>query len=218
MARATPRMSCWSRAMAWRYRSAFLGRTSSSARFNNTRFPTVGGLRRECMDYAGGSLHFYICGAANEYHGLQRHLAIQYAHLDFAIQEVREMQAVEGLFPELWGLRPMSEKTASYVVEESEEARHHRSADASLVADTPLPSSAGWAGPAGLRDRGDDALLAAARASRRTTWVCKLKAYHVGTLQGSLLVGPAATIQMQGLMHFGKDKGLTTTSGPRCRT
>jgi len=119
-------------------------------RHHNTRFPTIGGLRRECMDYAGGSLHFYICsGAANEYHGLQRYLAIQYAHLDFAIQEVREMQAVEGLLPELWGLRPMSEKTASYVVEESEEARHHRLADAALVADastTPLPSSAAWAG------------------------------------------------------------------------
>eukprot|EP00449_Zooxanthella_nutricula_P050738 CAMPEP_0198572306 /NCGR_PEP_ID=MMETSP1462-20131121/111654_1 /TAXON_ID=1333877 /ORGANISM="Brandtodinium nutriculum, Strain RCC3387" /LENGTH=619 /DNA_ID=CAMNT_0044303459 /DNA_START=16 /DNA_END=1871 /DNA_ORIENTATION=- len=85
-------------------------------RNHNTRNPMIGRARRECMDIAGHSLHLFICSnSATEYYGVWRHLAIQYAHLDIAVNEVHNFDAVEGLLPELWGVRPMSEETAARV-------------------------------------------------------------------------------------------------------
>jgi len=39
---------------------------------------------------------------------------------------------------------------------------------------------------------------------------CELKAYHIGLLKGSLKVGLASNIKMQGLMNFDSDTGLLT--------
>eukprot|EP00930_Biecheleria_cincta_P039690 TRINITY_DN27262_c0_g2_i1.p1 TRINITY_DN27262_c0_g2~~TRINITY_DN27262_c0_g2_i1.p1 ORF type:complete len:1548 (+),score=197.19 TRINITY_DN27262_c0_g2_i1:171-4814(+) len=84
---------------------------------NGVQFPTIGQASRECMDVAGEVIHFYICSApANEYLGAwQRYLSIQYAHLDIAVLEVTNSSAVEGLFPELWGMRPLSASSKSVI-------------------------------------------------------------------------------------------------------
>lgn len=84
---------------------------------NGVQFPTIGQASRECIDVAGEVIHFYICSApANEYTGgWQRYLSIQYAHLDIAVLEVTNSSAVEGLFPELWGMKPVSASTKAVI-------------------------------------------------------------------------------------------------------
>eukprot|EP00405_Crypthecodinium_cohnii_P036665 CAMPEP_0206543378 /NCGR_PEP_ID=MMETSP0325_2-20121206/10827_1 /ASSEMBLY_ACC=CAM_ASM_000347 /TAXON_ID=2866 /ORGANISM="Crypthecodinium cohnii, Strain Seligo" /LENGTH=1374 /DNA_ID=CAMNT_0054041805 /DNA_START=29 /DNA_END=4152 /DNA_ORIENTATION=- len=44
----------------------------------------------------------------------------------------------------------------------------------------------------------------------RPRWTCQLKAYHLGTLQGSLRFGLKTVVKLQGLMFFDTDLGLQT--------
>lgn len=91
-------------------------------RHYNTAFTTIGRARRECMDFSGTELHFFVCAApAGEYFGSpDRHLAIKFAHLNLAFVEAHNISMMEGLLPELWGLRPMSESAAAYVRDAAE--------------------------------------------------------------------------------------------------
>lgn len=85
-------------------------------RFAPSKSTSIGNLPRECADVAGEWLHFYICSTpATEYYGDLRHLAMQYAHFDMAVVEMTSHEQVTGLFPELWGLKPMSEKSRAFV-------------------------------------------------------------------------------------------------------
>jgi hypothetical protein len=85
-------------------------------RFAPTKSTSIGNLPRECADVAGEWLHFYICSTpATEYYGSLRHLAMKYAHFDMAVVEMTNHQQVTGLFPELWGLKPMSKTTRAFV-------------------------------------------------------------------------------------------------------
>jgi len=78
----------------------------------------IGRARRECGDIMGETLHFLICSApANEYFGWQRHLAIQFAHLDIVLLEVLNPGDVDGLLPQLWGVKPLSDENAAYLDE-----------------------------------------------------------------------------------------------------
>merc|ERR1711920_894608 len=85
-------------------------------RNHHPKLTTIGNFPRECADIAGMYVHMYICSsAAHEYWGNQRELSLRYAHLDLAIIEVKNFDAVTGLLPELWGMQPMSETTKKYV-------------------------------------------------------------------------------------------------------
>jgi len=86
-------------------------------RHYSTAFTTIGRARRECMDFTGTHLHFFVCAAAaGEYYGSkERHLAIKFAHLNLAIVETKNLTALEGILPELWGLQPLSEEAAGYI-------------------------------------------------------------------------------------------------------
>merc|ERR1719291_546716 len=85
-------------------------------RNHNPRLTTIGNFPRECADIAGAYIHMYICSsAAHEYWGNRRELSLKYAHLDLAIIEVKNFDAVTGMLPELWGIHPMSEATKKYV-------------------------------------------------------------------------------------------------------
>merc|ERR1719188_2644953 len=121
----------------------------------------IGAARRECMDFAGHSLHFLVCStAANEYYGPWRHLAIRYAHLDLVVHEVRNLTAFEGVLPELWGLRPMSDEAINYMRLHQDTVGHtaseptdggrgkggNDSIPLSLEENWTLPKGAAWAG------------------------------------------------------------------------
>lgn len=81
-----------------------------------TRVAALGALHRECVDFAGKSVHAYICTSpADEYYGDLRYLSLRYMHLDLAFVQVRDFQQLEGLLPELWGVKPMSETTKAYL-------------------------------------------------------------------------------------------------------
>lgn len=89
-------------------------------RFSSTGTTSIGSLPRECADIAEVWVHFYICSSpATEYYGNFRYLAMQYAHLDMAVIELAGHEQVTGLFPELWGLQPMSEATRLLVKEDN---------------------------------------------------------------------------------------------------
>eukprot|EP00931_Biecheleriopsis_adriatica_P048216 TRINITY_DN27860_c0_g1_i1.p1 TRINITY_DN27860_c0_g1~~TRINITY_DN27860_c0_g1_i1.p1 ORF type:complete len:496 (+),score=67.50 TRINITY_DN27860_c0_g1_i1:47-1489(+) len=84
-------------------------------RNHHVRFPMIHGFRRECVDIAAAAVHLYICSSpADEYHGHLRHLSLRYAHLDLAVVEIRNMNELSGLLPELWGVRPFSETSKAY--------------------------------------------------------------------------------------------------------
>lgn len=88
-------------------------------RRHNIGRPTAGGLHRECVDFAGVSLHFYVCSAAaDEYYGDLHHLSLRYMHLDINLIEVLDGKRVTGLLPELWGFQPMTANTESYIKED----------------------------------------------------------------------------------------------------
>eukprot|EP00933_Yihiella_yeosuensis_P064292 TRINITY_DN67644_c0_g1_i1.p1 TRINITY_DN67644_c0_g1~~TRINITY_DN67644_c0_g1_i1.p1 ORF type:complete len:468 (+),score=80.78 TRINITY_DN67644_c0_g1_i1:58-1461(+) len=117
------------------------------------RQTSFGGLRRECVDIGGVSLHLYICTSpADEYHGLQRHLSIQYAHLDLAVIEIKDVKEVTGLLPELWGIQPMSESSSKYIVEKDASAKSEQTETLNL------PKKVGWAGGIGMEDLQKDCL------------------------------------------------------------
>jgi len=88
-------------------------------RFHTTKATSFGKFPRECADVAAAWLHFYICSSpATEYYGNFRHFALLYAHLDMAVMEIMDHTKLTGLFPELWGLQPMSETTKALVTED----------------------------------------------------------------------------------------------------
>eukprot|EP00931_Biecheleriopsis_adriatica_P018456 TRINITY_DN12936_c0_g1_i3.p1 TRINITY_DN12936_c0_g1~~TRINITY_DN12936_c0_g1_i3.p1 ORF type:complete len:555 (-),score=43.94 TRINITY_DN12936_c0_g1_i3:119-1783(-) len=85
-------------------------------RYSPTRINSLGPFPRECADIAGDWLHFYICSTpATEYYAHLSDLAIKYAHFDMAMVEMLRHEQVTGLFPELWGLQPMSEMARAFV-------------------------------------------------------------------------------------------------------
>jgi len=104
---------------------------------------SIGRARRECAEIEGNSLHFFICSApASEYFGWQRDLAIKFAHLDVAVHKISSSKA-DGLLPQLWGVRPLSEENARYLEDDDTSSKDVDQANASVK---PLPESAGWAG------------------------------------------------------------------------
>merc|ERR1712187_947053 len=95
----------------------------------------------------------YICSsAAHEYWGNQRELSLKYAHLDLAIIEVKNFDAVTGLLPELWGMRPMSEFTKAHVKKTGAEAAE--AALPSIASETTDGRKIAWAGGIGMQDAG----------------------------------------------------------------
>jgi len=132
----------------------------------------VGAAHRECMEVAGANVHFYVCSSpAHEFYGWQRDLAVKYAHLDLAIIEVLNGEALTGTLPELWGMQPMSKETESFIVKEDEHQTTSKqiAQDATSSGATPskdvlvglslpklpegsLPSGKGWAGGFGFKD------------------------------------------------------------------
>jgi len=75
----------------------------------------IGRAARECVEVAGGYVHFTICSAAAvEYYGARQHLAVEYAHLDLAVFRMQHPELFRGILPELWGLQPMSSSTRAF--------------------------------------------------------------------------------------------------------
>jgi len=108
---------------------------------------TIGRAKRECADVVGEFVHFFICSTpAKEYFSWNRELAIQFAHLDVAIFEITSTSKVDGLLPQLWGIKPLTEENAKYLDEDVDDAA---TANAS---ENPLPATAGWAGSAAPKD------------------------------------------------------------------
>jgi len=102
---------------------------------------TIGRAQRECADVMGESLHFFICSApAMEYFGGQRQLAIQFAHLDVAVLEITNAIDIDGLLPQLWGVKPLSDDNAKYLDDAP------TSAMPANVSANELPETAGWVG------------------------------------------------------------------------
>jgi len=110
--------------------------------YRHHRVPAVsiGRARRECADVMSETLHFFICSSpANEYFGWQRHLAIQFAHLDVAVLEITNATSIDGLLPQLWGIKPLSEENAKFLDD---------APDAMAANTTPssMPETTAWAG------------------------------------------------------------------------
>jgi len=111
-------------------------------RHHNIRFSTIGRMPRECLDMAGESVHLYICTSpADEYYGELSNLALRYAHLDLAIVEVKNYDELTGVLPELWGTKPMSETTRSYVKKENKPSKEFTKMEST--------SQTAWAGGLG---------------------------------------------------------------------
>eukprot|EP00931_Biecheleriopsis_adriatica_P106806 TRINITY_DN81186_c0_g1_i1.p1 TRINITY_DN81186_c0_g1~~TRINITY_DN81186_c0_g1_i1.p1 ORF type:complete len:547 (-),score=76.81 TRINITY_DN81186_c0_g1_i1:42-1682(-) len=91
-------------------------------RGRDSRFSRIGNFPRECVEVAGGWLHFSICSTpAAEYFssGYVRHLALKYAHLDLLLLDVSEHSQLTGFLPELWGIQPMSESSRAYLKDQT---------------------------------------------------------------------------------------------------
>jgi len=77
---------------------------------------TIGRARREVVSIIGDHAAFHICASpASEYYGPQSHLAIKYAHLDIIVRNVKDVNRIEGVLPELWGFRPLSDEAKLYL-------------------------------------------------------------------------------------------------------
>jgi len=107
--------------------SSFIGYDIAVGRMQRwqTKLTTIGRFPREFAEFAGPSMHLFICSApAAEYYGSLRHLSLKFAHLDMVFQEVKHYTLLTGILPELWGVQPMSETTKSYIKwPESEEKK-----------------------------------------------------------------------------------------------
>jgi len=92
--------------------------------FDSVRSLTIGKARRECVEIEGQDLALFVCTSpANEYYGNFRYLSIVYAHLDVAVQDISNYTCLDGLLPQLWGLKPLSETNRKYSDDESEVAQ-----------------------------------------------------------------------------------------------
>jgi hypothetical protein len=68
--------------------------------------------RREAVIVQSKSLKILIISsAAREYFPEEASLGVEYSHLDIEVMEMKDEKQLEGILPELWGLRPMSEQT-----------------------------------------------------------------------------------------------------------
>merc|ERR1712187_1024396 len=77
---------------------------------------TIGGANREVVMVACASVHLLIAASpAIEYFGAHSYLAVKYAHLDLVILEMRDRASLRGLLPELWGFRPLSNRTKAFM-------------------------------------------------------------------------------------------------------
>merc|ERR1712032_1783453 len=84
---------------------------------------TIGGARREVVLVACDSAHIMITSSpASEYFGDHAYLAVKYAHLDIVILQMRDRASLKGLLPELWGFRPLSNRTKAMMEKPTEEA------------------------------------------------------------------------------------------------
>lgn len=73
---------------------------------------TIGGARREVVQLRCKSAHILIISSpATEYFGDHSYLAAKYAHLDVVILEMTDTESLRGVLPELWGFRPVSNRT-----------------------------------------------------------------------------------------------------------
>eukprot|EP00930_Biecheleria_cincta_P000523 TRINITY_DN10114_c0_g1_i2.p1 TRINITY_DN10114_c0_g1~~TRINITY_DN10114_c0_g1_i2.p1 ORF type:complete len:514 (-),score=59.56 TRINITY_DN10114_c0_g1_i2:160-1701(-) len=76
----------------------------------------IGAIPSECVEVHGSQLHFAICSRPADYYtGRLRMLSVKYAHLDLVVIDIKDKDALRGLLPELWGIRPMSESTKAYL-------------------------------------------------------------------------------------------------------
>lgn len=72
----------------------------------------IGKARREAVIITSPDARFLIVSSpATEYSGDFSYLAVDYAHLDVHILEMKHRQSVRGLLPELWGIQKMSNMT-----------------------------------------------------------------------------------------------------------
>jgi len=79
---------------------------------------TMGGVRREVVLVACPSAHIMITSSpAGEYFGDHAYLAVKYAHLDIVILHMHDRASLKGLLPELWGFRPLSNRTKSMMIQ-----------------------------------------------------------------------------------------------------
>lgn len=138
-------------------------------RHSNIRFPVAGGLRRECVDMAGTSMHLFLCSApAHEYYGILHHLSLRYMHLDFGFIEVMDYQELTGLIPELWGVHPMTETTKAYVKEVHEETKQMPDGQFKQVGGE---HSTAWAGSDGMESVRSGCLEENQTQENLTMWI-----------------------------------------------
>lgn len=140
---------------------AALGFSRMSQAWLPVRQTRIGSAFRECAEVNTESLHLAICSApAYEYSGWQRHLSVRYAHLDLLILRMAPPESLEGVLPELWGVRPMTEATRQMTLGkgapvEEEEAAQAEEPSASQpsppFAPGPVLAWTGQALPAGAR-------------------------------------------------------------------
>mmetsp|Transcript_136362 Transcript_136362/g.423721 ORF Transcript_136362/g.423721 Transcript_136362/m.423721 type:complete len:556 (-) Transcript_136362:57-1724(-) len=75
----------------------------------------VGPAAAEVVVIEGTSARIVVTSvAASGFEGAEAHLAAEYAHLDFVLQ-MKQRDTCEGILPELWGLRPLSNETEAMI-------------------------------------------------------------------------------------------------------
>merc|ERR550525_1795480 len=73
---------------------------------------TIAGAQRDVVMVACSSLQFFVTASpAIEFVSFRPDLAVKYSHLDIVIVHMRNRASLKGLLPELWGLKPMSNRT-----------------------------------------------------------------------------------------------------------
>jgi len=77
----------------------------------------INGARRDVVMVACKSAHLLIAASpASEYSSFRPDLAVRYSHIDIIILEMHHRHALKGLLPELWGIKPLSNRTKSFLV------------------------------------------------------------------------------------------------------
>lgn len=73
--------------------------------------------RRDVVMVACGTAHLLITASpASEYSSFRPDLAVRYSHLDIVVLEMHNHRAMKGLLPELWGIKPLSNRTKAFMV------------------------------------------------------------------------------------------------------
>lgn len=104
---------------------------------------TINGARREVVQIRCKSADLLVISSpAREYYGDLAHLAVKYAHLDIIVLEMKNRADVRGVLPELWGVKPLSNKTRAVMDSPPivENASGHAVCDTCRV-ETPAPTS-----------------------------------------------------------------------------